>query len=157
MAPTRLINTETLAFGTLFAHLSRDDPNYPRFVIISHRWEEQEMSYQEFLYFTAPESDRNNTFARILGLDLSKETGRGYAKVKAACSLAKERGYEWLWIDTCCINKDSSAELSEAINSMYEWYRDAEECWVYLSDVSATRVQFEDMENEFWISEWYVR
>lgn len=45
------------------------------------------------------------------------------------------RGHEWIWIDTCCMNKKSSAELSEAINSMFQWYANAEECYTYLSDV----------------------
>lgn len=154
MAPTRLINTHTLAFETRFGSLRKGDPGYPRFTIISHRWEDQEISYQEFLYFTSPPSDRNSTVARILGLDLSKENGKGFWKVRSACHLAKARGYDWLWLDTCCINKDSSAELSEAINSMYEWYRDAAECWVYLSTVTAARVKFSDFRNEFWTSEW---
>ncbi|KAI6002305.1 hypothetical protein F5J12DRAFT_906395 [Pisolithus orientalis] len=43
-------------------------------------------------------------------------------------------GYTWLWIDTCCIDKRSSAELSEAINSMYRWYRNSQMCYVYLND-----------------------
>ncbi|KAK4032864.1 vegetative incompatibility protein-like protein HET-E-1 [Parachaetomium inaequale] len=54
---------------------------------------------------------------------------------------------EWVWVDTCCIDKTSSAELSEAINSMYAWYRDSEVCYVYLEDVSASRCGFP--ENEF--------
>jgi hypothetical protein len=41
------------------------------------------------------------------------------------------------WIDTCCIDKSSSAELSEAINSMFKWYNDAEVCYAFLSDVNA--------------------
>lgn len=37
-------------------------------------------------------------------------------------------------IDSCCIDKSSSAELTEAINSMFKWYREAGLCIVYLSD-----------------------
>jgi hypothetical protein len=47
----------------------------------------------------------------------------------------KENGFEWGWVDTCCIDKTSSAELSEAINSMYRWYTEADSCYAYLSDV----------------------
>jgi hypothetical protein len=36
---------------------------------------------------------------------------------------------------SCCIDKTSSAELSEAINSMFRWYRAATICYAYLSDV----------------------
>ncbi|ORY08191.1 hypothetical protein BCR34DRAFT_675109 [Clohesyomyces aquaticus] len=37
----------------------------------------------------------------------------------------------------CCIDKTSSAELSEAINSMFHWYRASARCYAYLSDVDA--------------------
>lgn len=56
-------------------------------------------------------------------------------KVLAACRYARQAGYWLLWIDACCIDKSSSAEFSEAINSMYDWYRLADVCYVYLADV----------------------
>ena len=52
-----------------------------------------------------------------------------------ACEVAHHHGYEYIWIDSSCINKDSSSELSEAINSMYNWYSRAEVCYAFLSDV----------------------
>jgi hypothetical protein len=66
--------------------------------------------------------------------DLLKRSG--YSKIVKAAKIAKRLGYFWIWIDTCCIDKSSSAELQEAINSMYRWYRQAGACIVYLSDVS---------------------
>ena len=57
-------------------------------------------------------------------------------KIRACCTFARRQGYSWVWIDSCCINKESSAELSEAINSMYPWYADAHVCYAYLDDVS---------------------
>ena len=60
---------------------------------------------------------------------------KGYMKIKACCALAASRGFKYVWIDTCCIDKTSSAELSEAINSMYRWYRNAGICYAYLVDV----------------------
>ncbi|KAK6849476.1 hypothetical protein PG995_013309 [Apiospora arundinis] len=59
----------------------------------------------------------------------------GYAKLKGAIDLAREN-YRYLWVDTCCIDKTSSSELSEALNSMFEWYRRAKVCYVYVSDYS---------------------
>ncbi|KAI0827267.1 heterokaryon incompatibility protein-domain-containing protein [Trametes gibbosa] len=56
-------------------------------------------------------------------------------KIKNACEVARKRGYRLIWIDSCCIDKRSSAELSEAINSMYALYRDADVCYAYLADV----------------------
>ena len=74
-----------------------------------------------------------------------------YAKVKEICAWVKRareqdakshrRGWfylhdvQWVWVDTCCIDKRSSAELSEAINSMWKWYENAEYCMAYLADI----------------------
>ena len=59
----------------------------------------------------------------------------GLIKIQKFCQLAAKRGFPWAWIDTCCIDKRSSAELSQAINSMYRWYELSTECYVYLADV----------------------
>ena len=59
----------------------------------------------------------------------------GYRKIWDTCQQAKKDGYEWVWVDTCCIDKRSSAELSEAINSMYRWYENSRICYAYLHDV----------------------
>ncbi|KAK0614948.1 hypothetical protein B0T17DRAFT_592806 [Bombardia bombarda] len=56
----------------------------------------------------------------------------GYAKIVGCCARAREDGYEYAWVDTCCIDKTSSAELSEAINSMYRWYQEAHICYAYI-------------------------
>ncbi|TBU37126.1 hypothetical protein BD309DRAFT_1084867 [Dichomitus squalens] len=56
-------------------------------------------------------------------------------KIRDACRIAREAGYDYLWIDSCCINKSSSSELTESINSMYQWYGHARDCYAYLADV----------------------
>ncbi|KAF1849443.1 HET-domain-containing protein [Cucurbitaria berberidis CBS 394.84] len=61
--------------------------------------------------------------------DLMKRAG--YSKLKHAAEQARSQGYNYIWVDTCCIDKSSSAELQEAINSMFRWYRDAEVCASY--------------------------
>lgn len=60
---------------------------------------------------------------------------RGYSKLVNSAKEARNLGFKYIWVDTCCIDKSSSAELQEAINSMYRWYRDSEVCIVYLEDV----------------------
>ncbi|KAH4001996.1 hypothetical protein HBI56_144070 [Parastagonospora nodorum] len=60
---------------------------------------------------------------------------KGYAKITFCVEQAQRNGLKFFWVDTCCINKTSSADLSEAINSMYTWYRKSSRCYVYLSDV----------------------
>lgn len=73
--------------------------------------------------------------------DLADGTGRekiGYRKLIFCGEQAARDGLHYFWVDTCCIDKSSSAELTEAINSMFRWYREAARCYVYLSDVSST-------------------
>ena len=61
-------------------------------------------------------------------------------KIKEACAAARRHGYRLLWIDSCCIDKQSSAELSEAINTMFQWYSLASVCLAYLPDYLDNRV-----------------
>src|SRR4051812_19869783 len=92
--------------------------NIPRYGILSHTWEAD---------------DQEVTFH-----DLVKHLGRdkkGYRKIRFCGEQAKKDGLRYFWVDSCCINKTSSAELSEAINSMYNWYKNATICYAYLADV----------------------
>ncbi|KAF6827709.1 HET domain-containing protein [Colletotrichum musicola] len=59
----------------------------------------------------------------------------GWAKIRKTCSIARRRGIGYVWVDTCCINKQDFSELTEAINSMFKWYANATVCFAYLSDV----------------------
>ncbi|KAH9848565.1 heterokaryon incompatibility protein-domain-containing protein [Lenzites betulinus] len=77
-------------------------------------------------------------------------------KIRRACEVARKAGYRLIWIDSCCIDKRSSAELSEAINSMYALYRDADLCFVFLADVPhGTDPRAED--SQFKWSRWHYR
>ena len=100
----------------------------PKYAILSHRWEEEELTFESL------ESFSGNT--------------KGSRKVKNFCRIALKRRYAYAWVDTCCINKKSSAELSEAINSMYRWYREAAICYIYLSDVDNRG----DLEKSLWFT-----
>ena len=62
-------------------------------------------------------------------------TKKGFLKIIHACEQAERDNLDYLWCDTNCIDKTSSAELSEAINSMFSWYRDSQICYAYLNDV----------------------
>jgi hypothetical protein len=94
------------------------DYEIPPYAILSHRWGDEEVTFEDMKGACAA-------------------TKKGYQKVKKCCELARRRGFKYVWIDTCCIDKMSSVELSEAINSMYQWYQDAEECYAYLADVQS--------------------
>ncbi len=121
----RLIDTETLRL-IWFA-----DGDIPQYAILSHTWEhDQEISFQEM---TTIGEDQDYPAAKK----------RGYNKVVETCQQARRDNIAYAWIDTCCIDKTSSSELSEAINSMYRWYEQAEVCYVLLADVDATSASLE--------------
>ena len=71
----------------------------------------------------------------------------GYEKIRHASMQAISDGYQYVWIDTCCIDKSSSAELSEAINSMFTWYQQASVCYAYVDDV-----QLHDFDKSRWFT-----
>jgi ankyrin repeat protein len=112
----------------------------PRYAILSHTWKGREVTLQDM---------RTNQAIKLAGYD----------KVRKACSRAWDDGFEHLWIDTCCIDKTSSAELSEALNSMYRWYEEAEECYAYLADVRpGTADRLTGIAgDEFRNSRWFTR
>ncbi|KAH9889556.1 heterokaryon incompatibility protein-domain-containing protein [Cubamyces lactineus] len=115
-----LLNTKT---AELHYFISSSEVRY---AILSHVWQDvrNELSFR----------DVKNVSAECA---LSGEIPRSRvsAKIRNCCIFAQRAGYEWVWIDTCCIDHHSSAELSEAINSMYAWYADADVCYAYLYDV----------------------
>jgi hypothetical protein len=80
----------------------------------------------------------------------------GYEKIKRCCETGAADGYEYVWIDTCCIDKTSSAELSEAINSMFRWYKLAEVCYVILSDCPSGDDPAKE-DSAFARSRWFTR
>lgn len=124
----RLLNTtQNIAGG--FETKEFFDDALPKYAILSHTWGKEEVSYHDL---------RNGDYGNM----------KGYAKIKECCSIARSRNIAWVWIDTCCIDKASSAELTEAINSMYRWYQQAKVCYAFLEDVPA---------RPFSESRWFTR
>ena len=120
----RLLNATTLRLET-FA-----PDEIPRYAILSHRWTDDEVSFQE------------------IHTKAGQQKG-AYAKIQGCCKVALGDGLSHIWIDTCCIDQSSSAELSEAINSMFQWYGKAEVCYAYLQDAAGAW--------DFDESEWFDR
>lgn len=108
----------------------------PPYAILSHRWEDEEVTLRDLKLGQA-------------------RTMKGYEKLQKSCALASMEGFEYIWIDTCCIDKSSSAELSEAINSMFKWYQDAVKCYAFLSDVYTT-TPHQNLP-EITASQWFTR
>jgi hypothetical protein len=94
-----------------------DDNNPPPYAILSHTWTEgHEVSYHELVAGTGKDK-------------------AGYKKVNFCVDRAHQDGLQYSWVDTCCIDKSTSIEVTTAINSMFRWYQRANKCYVYLSDV----------------------
>ncbi|KAI1792682.1 heterokaryon incompatibility protein-domain-containing protein, partial [Ganoderma leucocontextum] len=113
------------------------DSGAVEYAIFSHTWDPKgEQSYQELRRIQdayRPESE----------------------KVRRACAVARAHGHRLLWLDMCCIDRTSSAELSEAVNSMFRWYRDASVCYVFLSDEGTEDPR--DANSAFRHSRWFRR
>jgi hypothetical protein len=104
------------------------------YVILSHRWGPEEVTLQDMEKFPRP---------------ASLTARQGYKKIEDFCRIARERGFRYGWVDTCCIDKTSSTELSEAINSMFEWYERSIACYVHLLDA--------ETRDDILQSEWFTR
>lgn len=107
----RLINAKTLELDDF------SQSQVPPYAILSHTWGEDEVANQDM---SLP----------------GRSSKRGYAKIVQTCRLARSHDLEHIWVDTCCIDKSSSAELTESINSMFQWYKNAIVCYAFLEDLS---------------------
>jgi len=112
--------------------------NVPAYAILSHTWGTEEVVFRDV--------------ADNVGQDKL-----GYNKISFCGDQAWRDGLRYFWIDSCCIDKTNSTELQEAINSMFRWYRNASRCYVYLSDVSVSSRDEEQIQLAFLKSRWFSR
>lgn len=133
----RVINVEVILKE---GRISFEEPKMRKpepYAILSHTWQDdQEVTYTDVL-------------ARK-----DVKSKKGFDKIRATCNQAKKNGIKYVWIDTCCIDKSSSSELTEAINSMFAWYQDASFCYVYLEDVINTEM---DDRNRWFTRGWTLQ
>ncbi|KAI0098507.1 heterokaryon incompatibility protein-domain-containing protein [Nemania sp. FL0031] len=131
---------------TLTKDIVRNE-DIPPYTILSHTWgrDDQEVSFADM----------------IAGKGKDKQ---GYRKIEFCSNQTQIDGLRHFWIDTCCIDKTSSAELTEAINSMFCWYQCARKCYVYLADVGkgmsvnqGESALGSDLERELRASKWFTR
>ena len=128
----RLMNARTRALETFY------DEKTPPYAILSHTWGEVEVTFQD--------------------LQLPNvQSMPAYKKIDYLCRQAIMENINYVWIDTCCIDKSSSAELSEAINSMFRWYGDAAICYAYLVDVDGDIAERAHLQTRFVASRWFER
>jgi hypothetical protein len=127
----RLINTKTFKLEEFFG------PSVS-YAILSHTWGQEEVTFQDF---------------QDPGLYIKKA---GFAKIRLSCEQARKDGLDYAWVDTCCIDKTSSAELSEAINSMFKWYEHSAICYAYLEAVPQ-HDNIRAKNSAFTQSRWFTR
>ncbi|KAI1777389.1 heterokaryon incompatibility protein-domain-containing protein [Hypoxylon cercidicola] len=130
----RLINATTLKLEKI------PDSRRVKYAILSHSWD--------------PDSEDEVTFQDMQDEAIAK-TKSAYAKIEESCKLARKENLDYVWIVTCCIDKSSSVELSEAINSIFKWYEHSTICYAYLADVNDSRsrsLSTEDFTKGRWLS-----
>jgi hypothetical protein len=115
----------------------------PPYAILSHRWSDSEILIEDI---------SNGTY---------KKKEEGYRKLQFCAERAAQDELQYFWIDTCCIDRWNNNERSKAINSMFQWYKDATRCYVFLSDVLVSTttepVRRSDWEASFRASAWFTR
>jgi hypothetical protein len=135
-----LINTTTLQLDEFF------DASTPKYAILSHTW-------------GAPHDEVS--FIDMMDKGPGVQAKAGFAKITQFCRMARLRGHRHAWVDTCCIDKRNSTDLSEAINSMFRYYAECEECFIYLADVAPVLLQSESRDDAIWdrlsVSRWFTR
>jgi hypothetical protein len=132
----RLLHTETLELAEFIGEAR------PEFAILSHTWGDGEILFQDV------QGGRKSLLAsNKAGLD----------KVLRAAAVARQNNFKYIWIDTCCIDKSSSAELSEAINSMFAWYNKAAVCYAYIADYDSTDTKLLSAANRWFQRGWTLQ
>jgi hypothetical protein len=129
----RLLNTGTLALEQF------PGDGIPSYAILSHTWGEDEVTFEDMEHPT-----------------LDSRSKRGFDKIRHVCRVAARDGFTYIWVDTCCIDTNSSEELADVFNSNFRWYQEAGVCYAHLIDVELP----DDPRSEqslFMRSRWFTR
>ncbi|KAL0468091.1 heterokaryon incompatibility protein domain-containing protein [Neurospora intermedia] len=139
----RLLSTREFTF-----HEFPEDA-VPAYAILSHTWNGDEITMQNM----------QQPDARMILQSGNPPDTSPWKKIQGACEMASQCGYFYIWIDSCCIDKTNSAELQEAINSMFRWYRNSSLCLALLSDVNKSYFQLDrDLQaNATLFCRWFTR
>ena len=116
------------------------DDDIPEYAILSHSWGPEEVTFRDLT-------------------DGTSKVKASYGKIQFCGELARRDALQYFWVDTCCIDPSNSIELAEAINSMFRWYQNAAQCYVYLSDVLFRDGDQQEVSWEcaFRSSRWFTR
>ena len=150
----RLLDTYT---GQFVEKDPRDSET--KYAILSHTWDRGgEQTYQQLqkIQERYASTDWNKRAQSKTPRSRIWDDEELSPKIRDACAVARANGFAYIWIDSCCIDKASSSELSEAINSMYAWYSAAVVCYAYLGDVP-TEDELPKNDSCFRNSRWFTR
>ncbi|KAG1726961.1 heterokaryon incompatibility protein-domain-containing protein [Suillus paluster] len=92
---------------------------YFGWVMLSHRWEGKEPLLHDI---------KDKVVYEL-------EAAGGLVKLQSFCKIARDAGYHWAWVDSCCIDQRDNVELQKSLNSMFTWYHNSALTIVYLADV----------------------
>ncbi|KAF2847606.1 HET-domain-containing protein [Plenodomus tracheiphilus IPT5] len=151
----RLLHSTSLEFEVFY------DEKIPPYLILSHTWEDDELQNLPF----EPRSDPAIVVALAVASGLNYhptlvdtiQARIGYSKILRSAEIARQKKLDYFWIDTCCIDKSSSAELQEAINSMHRWYQNSNICIVYLEDMPSGTPTNAKLSDGLTGSKWITR
>lgn len=129
-----LLNTQTCRLQRFFDH-----SQLPQYATLSHCWGPDEVTFEDMQ--RVDEVPRNP----------------GYAKLRRACQTAQDQGLEWLWADTVCIDRSSTAALTEAVNSSFRWYQQSQICLVYLDDFESGEATIASIREQLSRCRWMWR
>ncbi|KAK7709376.1 hypothetical protein SLS64_006289 [Diaporthe eres] len=167
----RLINLDTLELESFTGY-----GKIPSYAILSHTWGPDEVTYADMTTRSREELGQKAGYQKIVRFgqfvrdrDVPKPVGRVPRCAEDRRVGRKNAPAMWpsayrpthIWVDTCCIDKSSSSELSEAINSMFAWYQEAVFCVAILEDYEhpggENSSQFRPSEDAFLKCRWFTR
>ncbi|RYP71847.1 hypothetical protein DL771_004559 [Monosporascus sp. 5C6A] len=121
----------------------------PPYAILSHTWGDEEVTLQDLQELSRQHGQWTDDPVLLM---------KRFDKIRKSAEVARRDNLQYIWVDTCCIDKTSSSELSEAINSMYRWYHEAKICYAYLLDVKPAGAEDILQKNSsFRMSRWFTR
>ena len=107
---------------TSLSWIRRVARKYFQYIVLSHKWEDNEPLFQEVV--------------QIMVYDLGDSPT--HDKLRTYCKIAQQAGFRWAWSDTVCIDQSEKAVLQESLVAMFKWYQGAALMIIFLHGVSSS-------------------
>ncbi|KAF8135599.1 hypothetical protein EV363DRAFT_1321005 [Boletus edulis] len=102
-----------------YVRIKREVRQYFQYVMLSHKWEDNEPLFQKVIHIAVYDLDKSPT----------------HDKLQTFCNIVRDAGFNWAWSDTCCIDKSDHFVLQEALVAMFRWYQGSTMVIVFLRGV----------------------